>query len=53
MCYGMQVAAQTGHTVFLVDVKEELLDKARASITSSIQRVAKKTFSEDPKVSGN
>ena len=48
-----QVAAQTGHTVHLVDVKEELLEKARASITSSIQRVAKKTFSEDPKVSGN
>lgn len=51
LCYCMQVAAQTGHSVFLVDVKEELLDKARTSISASIGRVAKKTFSEDPKVS--
>ena len=47
----MQVAAQTGHSVFLVDVKEEFLGKARASIAASIQRVAKRTFAQDPKVS--
>ena len=49
----VQVAAQTGHNVSLVDVKEELLDRARAAISASVQRVVKKTFSEDPKVSSD
>ena len=51
--FSVQVAAQTGHNVSLVDVKEELLDKARAAISASMQRVVKKTFSEDPKVSSD
>ena len=46
----LQVAAQTGHIVQLVDVKEDILEKARTSITSSVQRVAKKNFPDDPKV---
>ena len=46
----MQVAAQTGHSVWLVDVSQDLLDKARAAISTSVQRVAKRTFSQDPKV---
>ena len=48
MC--VQVAAQTGHSVWLGDVKQELLDKAESSISASVQRVAKKTFAKDPKV---
>ena len=39
-----QVAAQTGHNVTLVDVKDEFLDKSRANIEGSIKRVAKKMF---------
>ena len=46
----VQVAAQTGHSVWLVDVSQDLLDKARAAISTSVQRVAKRTFSQDPKV---
>ena len=34
----------------LVDVSDELLEKARSSIAASLQRVAKKTFADDPKV---
>ena len=45
-----QVAAQTGHSVQLVDVKEEFLEKARASISSSVQRVANKNYKDDPQV---
>ena len=48
--YRVQVAAQTGHSVWLVDVSQQLLDKAKAAISSSVQRVAKKTFAKDPKV---
>jgi len=43
-----QVAAQTGHTVTLVDISQQVLDKSNAQITKSIQRVAKKQFAEDP-----
>ncbi|XP_035221432.1 hydroxyacyl-coenzyme A dehydrogenase, mitochondrial-like [Stegodyphus dumicola] len=43
-----QVAAQTGHDVILVDVSEPILEKATASIKKSLQRVAKKTYAENP-----
>ena len=42
-----QVAAQTGHTVTVVDTSQELLDKSNARISDSIKRVAKKKFKED------
>lgn len=44
-----QVAAQTGHTVYVVDLNKEILSKAEERIRTSLQRVAKKTFAEDPK----
>ncbi|KFM71838.1 Hydroxyacyl-coenzyme A dehydrogenase, mitochondrial, partial [Stegodyphus mimosarum] len=43
-----QVAAQTGHNVILVDVSEPVLEKATESIKKSLQRVAKKTYAENP-----
>ena len=50
--HGMfQVAAQTGHSVYVVDLNKEILSKAEERIQTSLQRVAKKTFAEDPKVS--
>ena len=45
-----QVAAQTGHQVCLVDVSQEVLQKAEDRIKTSLKRVAKKNFAEDPKV---
>jgi len=42
-----QVAAQTGHTVTLVDISQQVLDKSNARITESIRRVAKKQFADD------
>ena len=48
--YVRQVAAQTGHTVYVVDLNKEILSKAEERIRTSLQRVAKKTFAEDPKV---
>jgi len=42
-----QVAAQTGHDVYLVDMSSELLAKAENNIKSSITRVAKKKFKDD------
>ncbi len=39
-----QVAAQTGHSVTLVDISKEVLDKSQHRIGESIKRVAKKTF---------
>lgn len=44
-----QVAAQTGHKVYLVDVDTKVLKKAEDGIRSSLQRVAKKQYAEDPK----
>lgn len=44
----MQVAAQTGHEVNLVEVNEELLKKAQASISTNLGRVAKKLFKDKP-----
>ncbi|XP_077287864.1 hydroxyacyl-coenzyme A dehydrogenase, mitochondrial-like [Arctopsyche grandis] len=43
-----QVAAQTGHRVTLVDVNNDVLKKAQASINVNLQRVAKKVYKEDP-----
>ena len=42
-----QVAAQTGHTVTVVDTSQELLDRSNARISDSIKRVAKKKFKDD------
>lgn len=39
-----QVAAQTGHTVTMVDIDGEAVKKAEQRIGASIQRVAKKKF---------
>jgi len=44
-----QVAAQTGHQVCLVDVSQEILQKAEDRIKTSLMRVAKKNFADDPK----
>ena len=43
----LQVAAQTGHKVTLVDISQDLLDKAAARIGESIKRVAKKEYKDD------
>ncbi|XP_029634118.1 hydroxyacyl-coenzyme A dehydrogenase, mitochondrial [Octopus sinensis] len=43
-----QVAATTGHSVTLIDQKDELLAKSTAGIEKSLARVAKKKFSDDP-----
>ena len=45
-----QVAAQTGHSVQLVDVSEDILSQAGKRIETSLGRVAKKTYAEDTKV---
>jgi len=41
-----QVGAQTGHNVVLYDISDAALDKARASIETSVKRVAKKMDQE-------
>lgn len=41
-----QVAAQTGHTVTLVDVSDDILKKSEANIQKSLQRVAKKKYQD-------
>jgi hypothetical protein len=43
----LQVAAQTGHKVTLVDISQEVLDKSAARIGESIKRVAKKECKDD------
>jgi len=43
-----QVAAQTGHSVTLVDIDANAVGKAKDRIGASIQRVAKKKFAKDP-----
>lgn len=45
----LQVAAQVGQPVTIVDQKQELLDKSLKGIQSSLQRVVKKRFADDPK----
>lgn len=42
-----QVAAATGHKVTLVEVNDQLVDKAVGSIKKSLERVAKKQFKDD------
>lgn len=44
-----QVAAQTGHDVTLVDISDQVLNKAVGSIKKSLERVAKKKYSDNPK----
>nr|XP_020484249.1 hydroxyacyl-coenzyme A dehydrogenase, mitochondrial [Labrus bergylta] len=43
-----QVAAQTGHSVTLVDTNEDILKKAVKGIEGSLKRVVKKKFAEKP-----
>uniref|UniRef100_A0A3P9N1X6 Hydroxyacyl-CoA dehydrogenase n=1 Tax=Poecilia reticulata TaxID=8081 RepID=A0A3P9N1X6_POERE len=43
-----QVAASTGHSVTLVDMTDDILKKAMKGIQSSLRRVVKKKFSDDP-----
>lgn len=43
----VQVAAQTGHHVHLVEVRDELLHKAKQNIDKSLNRVAKKLHKDD------
>lgn len=43
-----QVAAQTGHEVILVDVDDNILKKSETNVKKSLERVAKKRFSNDP-----
>ena len=47
----LQVSAQTGHRVVVVDMTDELLRSAQERIKTSLKRVAKKKFSDDEKVS--
>ncbi|XP_062558677.1 hydroxyacyl-coenzyme A dehydrogenase, mitochondrial-like [Armigeres subalbatus] len=42
-----QVAAATGHKVTLVEVNDQLVEKAVGSIKKSLERVAKKQFKDD------
>ena len=43
----LQVAAQTGHKVTLVDISQDVLDKSAGRIGESIKRVAKKQHKDD------
>lgn len=45
------MAAATGHTVVLVDQTEDILAKSKKGIEDSLRRMAKKKFTENPKVS--
>ena len=42
------MAAQTQHSVTLVDLDQNILNKAEARIEASVRRVAKKGFKDDP-----
>ena len=42
------MAAQTQHSVTLVDLDQSILNKAQARIEASLGRVAKKRFKDDP-----
>ncbi|XP_071524013.1 hydroxyacyl-coenzyme A dehydrogenase, mitochondrial-like isoform X1 [Panulirus ornatus] len=46
-----QVAAQTGHTVTMVDVDVVAVDKAQKRIENSVQRVAKKKYGDEEEAS--
>ena len=43
------MSAQTNHKITLVDLNQEILNKAEKRIQTSIGRVAKKTFKDDAK----
>ena len=43
------MAAQTQHAVTLVDLDQNILNKAEARIEASVRRVAKKGFKDDPR----
>ncbi|XP_066994539.2 hydroxyacyl-coenzyme A dehydrogenase, mitochondrial [Anabrus simplex] len=43
-----QVAAQNGHEVTLVDVNQDALKKAIGTIQTSLKRVVRKVFKDDP-----
>jgi len=43
-----QVAAASGNAVNLVDVNEKVLDTSRKTIATSLARIAKKLFKDDP-----
>ncbi|XP_055631985.1 hydroxyacyl-coenzyme A dehydrogenase, mitochondrial-like [Toxorhynchites rutilus septentrionalis] len=42
-----QVAAATGHNVTLVEINDQLVDKAVGGIKKSLERIAKKQFKDD------
>jgi len=44
------VAAQTGHSVVLVDQTDTILQKAKERIDTSLKRVANKQHPDDAKV---
>ncbi|XP_071524016.1 hydroxyacyl-coenzyme A dehydrogenase, mitochondrial-like isoform X3 [Panulirus ornatus] len=46
-----KVAAQTGHTVTMVDVDVVAVDKAQKRIENSVQRVAKKKYGDEEEAS--
>ena len=50
LCLCLQVAAQNGVSVTLVDVNQDLLAKGKERIETSLKRVIKKQFAEDQKV---
>lgn len=41
------MAAQTGHKVTMVDMSQDIVEKAKGNIQKSLQRVAKKKFEDD------
>lgn len=43
-----QVSAQIGNNVTLVDVSDEALQKSKSNIQSSVQRVSKKLYKDNP-----
>ena len=47
----LQVAAQTGHNVVLVDMSDDILAKSTATIKKSLGRVVKKKFAAEPEAS--
>ena len=46
----VKVAAHTGHTVTLVDVSQDILQKSKGNIHKSLGRVAKKKFADNAPV---
>jgi len=44
-----QISAQSNHKITLIDLNQEILNKAEKRINDSIKRVAKKNYKDDPK----